>query len=697
VQAIQVLENAALEAPRRRSPFRALIWKEWRQQRWIFLSTGGLAYVLLVAAVIVVWPDRSKVLFKNGRNEGAELLAAIAVFLGICSMVLLPSNVFAGERDDSTDLFFETIPCSRSKLFWVKLSFVLFLVLLELLPVGTALLVYIGCQPNVHLNELGVRAVGTALVLAVAVLVLAIVPALVASFGGSVIATILGSILGSGICAVWMTVSFSWLVKFVPVNAMMTAGWLCTLLVSTLLLASWRLWSNAERTPRKAERAVAATAGLLIAYVALPIAATYFYMTCLAPLSYFLKSENRTSGAGISTVSPNGKYVICGAWYSGWGWPGRCALLDVGSGRSQWLSRFRSSETNYSQNLWSPSGNQVVVEEGYRWLNPIKDASTKPATFVLDVRSGEKQSFAELCPGLKRMPLMTYPYQNTTIGWYSEQLFAIRDGRDVLFADVKNHKVQRCSMPHALPSASLGNYPQLLITARGIFAAAYGPPRAGMCVFRYAPELSEAETLEMPGIPNTAWLSSVSQDGRRLIISTQVIDPNSHGTYYDRLERYIVRLDDGIELKLLDSPKPNAEGLISPSWPVYGFLRDGHQILLCDGKEVALLDADSHALRRIPIASGASVDSVHLSPSGQFALVIYYSKVEGGGKVIYAVSVVDLKSGTSSNFSHVTMDKREIYPESPEWLGDDHLLFQAQPWLIVTNRDGTGARPLLAN
>jgi ABC-type transport system involved in multi-copper enzyme maturation permease subunit len=131
VQTMEVAGTVPLNQPRRISPFRALVWKEWRQQRWIFLSLAGMAYALLVSAVIVVWPDRYKVIFENARNDGAGALAFCAAFLGICSVVLLSANAFSGERDDSTDLFLETIPCSRSKLFQVKLSFVLLLVLLE--------------------------------------------------------------------------------------------------------------------------------------------------------------------------------------------------------------------------------------------------------------------------------------------------------------------------------------------------------------------------------------------------------------------------------------------------------------------------------------------------------------------------------------------------------------------------------------
>ena len=351
MQAIQVIENAAINVPRRRSPFRALVWKEWRQQRWIFLSLAGLAYALLLSAIIV---DRYGVVFKNGRNEAASVLAGCALLIGVIGVVVLSANAFAGERDDNTDLFLDTIPCSRSKLFRVKLGLVLLLVLLALIPLGTAALVYIGRQPNVDFDKLAGECAQTVLVFAAGVLVLAIVPALIASFGGSVIATILASLPVIGACWPYMYSSLAlvrlFLVPFASREFWSMWAWMLALFIvlmlATILLAAWRMWIRVERTWRSSLRTAAATAGLLIAYVAVPAAAAYLYVTFFAPLSFFLGWHNGvTPGCWVSNVSPNGKYVALNTYYKGWGWYGgnEPALTDVDSGRTRWLTRFRRS------------------------------------------------------------------------------------------------------------------------------------------------------------------------------------------------------------------------------------------------------------------------------------------------------------------------------------------------------------------
>jgi hypothetical protein len=303
----------------------------------------------------------------------------------------------------------------------------------------------------------------------------------------------------------------------------------------------------------------------LFAYVALPITAAYSYVTYRAPVRYFLKSKSHVLRAGISGVSPNGKYVVWETVYSGWSWPGRCVLLVVDSGRTEWLTRSRRSVTCDWARLWSPSGNQFVLEVG-DWLNPIGLETAEPESFVVDARSGAKHSFAELCPGLKTMPLLTYPKPIAAIGWYSENIFAIRDAHDILFADVKSHKVRRCVMPREFTGEEINPYAyfRAAITERGIFMAKLERADSGMRVLRFAPDLSEAEIVVLPGIRDTGWISCASRDGRQFIIGVQVPNPNEgKGIYYR--EWYMVRLQDGVQLELLESEKQNFNGLTTQS------------------------------------------------------------------------------------------------------------------------------------
>ena len=382
-----------MEVPRRSSPFRALVWKEWRQQRWIFLSLAGLMYALLLSALIVTRSSQF-------RDEQAGVLCSIALWIGLMGVAVLSANAFAGERDDNSDLFLETMPCSRGKLFWVKLGFVLFLGLAELIPVAAV--------ARVDLNELLRDGGPTFALLTAAVLLFATVPALIASFGGSVIATILASLPVIGACyaylrapallnpflpyrlrelwdmplalcaalmlatillaawRMWTRVERTWRIslraavataalligyRLLPVEVAYLDDFvfathrffatLYTVLAFTaILLAAWRIWGRPERTWHSSLRAAAATAGLLIASVAVPMAAAYLYVTLFAPFSFFMSNNSFTS-TDVSAISPDGKYLAIGAFYRGWGASGgRVALLDMDSGRTQWLTRF---------------------------------------------------------------------------------------------------------------------------------------------------------------------------------------------------------------------------------------------------------------------------------------------------------------------------------------------------------------------
>jgi hypothetical protein len=262
------------------------------------------------------------------------------------------------------------------------------------------------------------------------------------------------------------------------------------------------------------------------------------------------------------------------------------------------------------------------------------------------------------------------------VGWYSEQVFALSDGRDILFADVKSHNVLRCTMPNSLPNARIGGASSwwLPITERGIFATAEEDRQGGLRVLRYAPELSEAEILVLPGIPDTACFINASRDGRRLIIRVELS--------YPKVEEYIVRLQDGVEVKLLNSSNCEADGLISSSWHVMGFLPGSYKLFLYRDTELGLFDADSHDLRRIPLKVEAKIwtmSDAQLSPCGGFAIV-RLAKATGETHSL----VVDLRLGTSWDSD-----------ASVKWLGEDHLLSHRIGSSVILNRDGTGARPLL--
>jgi type II secretory pathway pseudopilin PulG len=526
------------------------------------------------------------------------------------------------------------------------------------------------------------------------VLVLATVPAMIASFGGSVIATILASMPVVVGCFAYLSLAVP-LARFLPLKSVKRAELLAALfvalLLATALLAAWRMWIQAERTWRNSLRTAAALAGLLAAYLAVPVAAAYLYVTLFAPLSFFLGGASAFMSWN-PPLSPGGKYVTFDTSYSGWGQGTRAACVDVDSGRTRWLTLFRDSFVWPVSAFWSPSGDQFVLEENSQWLWPWARETAKPMmrTYsVVDARSGEKRSFCELCPGLPRMPSGVVPLR----GWYSEQVFAFQNGRDIFFADIESHQVRQCKMPVASPVPFFGVLPSN--TRRGIFAPVKGIPAEGeVRVLRYSPELAEAESITLYGVIRgiQSVMMSASEDGQWLLLSAYVNDHGKWSSY-----QYLAQSADGAKAALFVSAEAGEKGLIAPSWKLNGFVPGGHQVLLYREAELGLFDAASHDLRRIPMAqaSGMEIASVELSPAGGFVLVHCENpRTAPEPGLTRKDFIVDLHNGTSS-----TIDvANQPWKQRLRWMGEDHWLLEIYGWMPrVINRDGTGDRPLLAD
>ena len=180
----------------------------------------------------------------------AAVCCCIAALIGIVGVVILSANAFAMESEDNTEQFLATIPCSRSKLFQAKLGFVLFLVLLSLIPLVIAGLCVAANLSRADYDRLAGEFGNLVPQLAVLVLVMVIVPALIASFGGSVIATILAS--APAVVACWAyKYSATVLISFLPItesdkSSDMLSALLTVLMLATIFLAAWRMWTRLE-------------------------------------------------------------------------------------------------------------------------------------------------------------------------------------------------------------------------------------------------------------------------------------------------------------------------------------------------------------------------------------------------------------------------------------------------------------------
>jgi len=195
-------------------------------------------------------------------------------------------------------------------------------------------------------------------------------------------------------------------------------------------------------------------------------------------------------------------------------------------------------------------------------------------------------------------------------------------------------------------------------------------------VLRYAPDLAEAESLTLRDFSGTPSRIEASADGQWLLLTQE-----TNVRWQQHNVSYLAQLADGAKATLLVSDNAGEKGLIPPSWKVKAFLPGSHQILLYGDMELGLFDADSHNLRRIGLEdkSGFSIygDPVQLSPRGGFVLVMCKSGTN---------LVVDLRLGTSTRVDYQYL----------RWLGEDHLLSETNQRPVIINRDGTGARPLLA-
>lgn len=107
------------------TPVRALIWKEWRQQRIIALGLPA-AMVVLCLLFTVLWTDAAG--------------GGVAMVLWAAMVVALAANAFSGEADDRTCLFLGALPWPRPRLFWIKFGTALAVAVVVTVVVGLIVL-----------------------------------------------------------------------------------------------------------------------------------------------------------------------------------------------------------------------------------------------------------------------------------------------------------------------------------------------------------------------------------------------------------------------------------------------------------------------------------------------------------------------------------------------------------------------------
>jgi len=366
--------------------FGALLWKEWRGLRALFigLAIGGPVFLLAAWAYPGYGPDR-----------GDSVATAAALFL-VLAAAALPASVIAGERQTGTLAFLVDLPVARWKVVAVKVvvAGVLWLALVALasgvgrLCARTAWVMV--WRPSVlgaaaqrfglavwdrSWWEFGLSSLRLALLFSCCFL-------LSAGLGRPLVALLLGVPLA---CAVllasllaypfylseWPYVLDEWQRR---ITATETSA--LTTLAPALkgFVALWPLamgWYVFARVRDGAGlRRRAAAIGKALGITALVFAVPHV-IGFLAKQARFaaLKPADAGRMRWLLPSPPDGRWLAFEPQFSTvpfGGWTERGAVLDLATGRAELVTRFRSSRNAHRS--WSPDGRYLVYSTRKDWL-----------------------------------------------------------------------------------------------------------------------------------------------------------------------------------------------------------------------------------------------------------------------------------------------------------------------------------------
>lgn len=697
---------AGRNRPKRRSASLALLWKEWRQQRWVFLPLAlGMPLILLGFTVVSDFVTQ----------------AVTALFL-IATAVVLGANAFCGEQDDQTARFLKALPVRHATTFWLKSASVMAMVTAAMLLMALVLR--------------GLRAAGHGLsftldpsellCFVMLVVVASLLPAVISVLARRTIACVIATFVVLVGATVWYGVLCTRPMRRMGWfdNAASGAGLAVTMLsMLVVILAGGRwlwCWSGSARPLRAKIRRVVLLSAVFLAVTLAPVVPRYVYVTFFAPLDYFLCSRSGSAVAGLTSVSPDGEALLFNCRCPAWRYDFRAAWVETATGQCRWLSRFHASFVQPWRGVWSPSGGKFLFVSSNRWLWPFK--APNPAGWlspqadhgryhavVVDARTG----------GRRRIPLARTEFAKTSwvpVGWLSEDLIALWDERSMLFADLRSGAVSRCSVAadgSASRQAPAVAWPRW-VSARGVFTCQRErlselKQRGELRLLRFAPDLDHAEVLTVQIEEPAPFLSGVSKDGRWCLVASAGYRLLGTGAVKSV---YLCSLETGRCDLLCAHSEAERAGLAGARFHIVGsstrdvarFLPDNRTVLLHNENGLALFDLESRSLKtiRVPPAEmrGRSAQRLKLSPSGRRALVgvAGHRKRQDGRRVTHgwvqpAWYVVDLASGRSCPIREPLSLWQKM-----EWLGDERLVFRThdrEPGIWTMNADGTGKRRLL--
>ena len=664
----QVDSISSIAQTGRTSPLRALLWKEWRQQRWVFLGLLGL----LVVSIPALLPR-----FKDSVIVVAGLeMCLIAVVVG--------ANAFCAEKDDQSLQFLTSVPVKPGKLFWIKAGLVLAMV-------GAAILVTFGvlCLAQRVMEkapEIPQFFSFEFLFMVFAFSSVALLPAIVSVLAGRTISCV----LATGATVIAIVIGIEALAyglgdePFVPIN------FFAFTLPVVVLLGRWLwCWNRIVRSLR------ARLLRLLILPAVIPIAicaqliSSYTYVTLFAPPEYFLGKDFQAAPKYTRSISPDGRWIVYGCGYDVWMHGGRAAIVNVETRESRWLSRLHASVTW----RWSPSSRFLLVSKGTEWLLPEiplfksrgyigGDPPDGDSTFIVNVETGEQRSLASLHPALA----LVADSRIWKLGWVDGNTRFLFDDKYEYgyFVNAAEWTVSACRQKYDLKNAHV----RASSTPRGVFVI-FDAYRTGesqidgtykAILARLAPNLEQAETLPLQLPYPIAYLRHTSDDGQwGIVVNVSMQKKEAY--------QYLCSLGTGKTtfLNIISTEEKKQPGPIESNALILGFVPGSHKLLVSDANVLSQFDVDKLETVGpripLPLPEDNVVSRASLSPSGRFALA--YSSWASDNVPGYIMA--DLQTGRTWTFDE---GSGKVW----KWISDEQLVSNEGE---IINYDGSGKRLLL--
>jgi hypothetical protein len=670
------------EAGRRASPFRALVWKEWREQRLIWAALLALSFAVEVALRLT-----------PATAPAREVLLLLIPFLWGSMATLLGANAFAGDRETDTESFMGALPVSRRFRFWVKIGVVA--ALLWAVQALTALCTpetdwsrAANSQPTYFMYYLLVS-------FSLGMILFSLTAACVASWSSSTFSAFLQTAVAGPCLLLWMAFMGKLLYAMldtwrIGADAKLRWSALATALVlahAVMLAGAYWLWTAADGGFfRHVRRAATLLALFLFVLLAAP-AIVYARATWAAPVF--------PEGFKWIAPSPAGRYALINSlWPEGpWHLNDRTVLLDTETARTVRLSRLRESAIGVyggttftkSREIWSPDGARFVFTTSNQWAFPYGCLDRFPpwvtgylsTSWWVDAADGEAH------------------YVRSSSGWdaanwwWDDHTLAFHEGTGMVFQDIRTGERRFCADKLSATQMRLLSFPDARASATGIWV-----PSSWRELYCYRPDATVASVVEVQKFPSVLleagiYFESVSSDGRWATFWTG----NQVGQH-----AWMISLKTGVTGEVLPVGRNLLGGYLRES-----FTADSKAILACGRQGIGLWDMGERKLEMLytaPPNSQLLPEWFALSPSGKYLLVNLSSSESGFDAV--ETDVVDI--ATKRAWPVWNMN-RERWFATVMWLGDDQLVAYenergpdggaVENSLWVMNRDGTSKRKVL--